>query len=207
VIVLAAIWLWRRTPPLAGALTDVALQTMGIALATAAFVAAAAVSPSAEAPSAAPRRDGAMSGTLVLAVLKVKSSYLQGVEEPAHPGDVPDTIQWWIGSGQVWRITTFALDHDIRVSAIDAVTSDPVEFARKNNRDNYGDIIRSERVLKFQDCTDASAVARVFKAAALPNRLEVEARRLAFWKPDGAEYRALLKPTSAGKVERPEPSK
>jgi hypothetical protein len=178
------------------------VTTIGIGLAA---LVAAASNPGVQAQESKPAI--AMSGTLVLTTLKVKSSYLQGVEEPARPGEAMDTIQWWIGGGQVWRITTFALDHDVRAQSMDAGTSNPVEFARKSNRENYGEIIRTERVLKFDDCTDATAVARVLKAATLPNRLQVEAGRFAFWKPDAAEYRLSEKATKAAPLESPEPSK
>jgi hypothetical protein len=171
----------------------VALKTIRVAFAVVAVAVAAAASE----PSAGANRECATSGTLVLTILKVKSSYLQGVEEPARRGDVPDTIQWWIGSGQIRRIATFALDHDLHVSSIGAVESDPVAFARKKNRDNYGEIIRAEHVLKFDDWTDASGVARVLKSASLPSRLKVEAGCFAFWKPDDAEYRVLSKPAPA----------
>src|SRR5262245_38647949 len=114
-----------------------------------------------------------MRGTLVLAVLSVKSSYLREVEEPLDGADdVPDTLQWWIGEDVAWRIKTYALDHDIHTHSVDRGGHDLVALAQTNNRKHYGDVIASQHVLEFQDCTDAKEVRRVFKGVGLEPRLE-----------------------------------
>jgi len=136
-----------------------------------------------------------MRGTLVLAVLNVKSSYLREIEEPLDSeSDVPDTLQWWITRDNAWRIKTFALDHDIHTHSIDKGGPDLVEFAQANNLKHYGDVVESQHVLVFQDCTDMQDVRRVFMRAGLPPQLEVAEGRFAFWKPDEAKYRTQSQP-------------
>jgi hypothetical protein len=136
-----------------------------------------------------------MCGTLVLAVLNVKSSYLREVEEPLdNADDVPDTLQWWIGEDVVWRIKTFALDHDIHTYSIGQGGPDFVALAQANNLKHYGDVIASQHVIEFQDCTDPKEVRRAFKRVGLVSRLEVAEGRFAFWKPDKVKYRTQSQP-------------
>ena len=136
-----------------------------------------------------------MKGTLVLAILRVKSSYIAETEEPLEDGDdVPDTLQWWITSDRAFRIKTFAVDHDIHIHGLTKGGSSIVEMAVANNSKNYGDIIARQHVIELEDCNDACAVAKAFGEAGLPASLEVEARQFAFWKPDDAEYKTQSRP-------------
>ena len=137
----------------------------------------------------------AMQGTLVLAILTVKSSYARGIEEElAGAGDLPDTLQWWIGRETTWRIKTFALDHDIHTYSVEGGGSELVELARSNNLRNYGDVLGVQHVLELQDCTDRVEVERAFARIELAPRLEVAAGRFAFWKPDDAAYWSQTEP-------------
>lgn len=130
-----------------------------------------------------------MKGTLILTLLKVKSSYLRELEEPlSDAGDVPDTLQWWLSSELAWRIKTFALDRDIHTYSIGSPGPTWVQVARENDQKHYGDVISLTRVLEFEDCTDVEEVTRVFRSAGLEPRLEVAAGRFAFWKPDEGRY-------------------
>jgi hypothetical protein len=96
-----------------------------------------------------------MQSTPVLAVLNVKSSYSQEVEEPLDSAsDIPDTVQWWITAECDWRIKTFALDHDIHLYSIDKSGHDLVELAQANNLKHYGNVVDSQHVLEFRACTD-----------------------------------------------------
>jgi hypothetical protein len=136
-----------------------------------------------------------MQGTLILAVLDVKSSFIEEVEKPLeNADDVPDTLQWWLAPGNAWRIKTFALDHDIHVYSVGAGTDGLIELAQSNNRKHYGDVITCEHVLRFLDCMNANDVQQVFKRVGLPPRLEVAEGRFAFWKPDEAKYRTQSQP-------------
>jgi len=138
-----------------------------------------------------------MQGTLVLAVLNVKSSYLRDVEESLEgKDDIPDTLQWWIGPESAWRIKTFALDHDIHVYSVGPGSAELVELAQENNAKHYGEVIACQHILAFKDCEDTKEVRRLFKKTGLSPRLEVATGRFAFWKPDDAKYRTQSQPKS-----------
>jgi hypothetical protein len=144
-----------------------------------------------------PREVKPMRGTLVLAILNVKSSYRRNLEEPVKgKRDVPDTLQWWIPSGpkDAWRIKTFALDHDIHTYSIGRGKHELVDVAQENNRKHYGEVIAAQHVLEFADCTDAKEVRQVFRGLGLPPRLEVAEGRFAFWQPDAAKYHTQSQP-------------
>jgi hypothetical protein len=136
-----------------------------------------------------------MQGTLVLAILNVKSSYLREVEElVSGPLDVPDTVQWWIAADAAWRIKTFALDHDIHTHSIGVPKADLIRVAEDNTAKHYGDVINVRHLLHFVDVTNADEVAGVLRSADLAPRLEVAPGRFAFWKPDDAEYHTQSEP-------------
>jgi hypothetical protein len=136
-----------------------------------------------------------MRGTLVLAILEVRSSYVDEVEEPLRsPDDVPDTLQWWIDANGAWRIKTFALDHDIHVHSVGTTKPGLVDLAQANNKKHYGDVISRQYVFEFFDCTDDEEVRRTFATHKLPPRLEIAPGRFAFWKPDDEEYRTKSTP-------------
>jgi hypothetical protein len=136
-----------------------------------------------------------MRGTLLMAILTTKSSYIQEIEEPVDgPSDVPDTLQWWIAPEVTWRIRTYALDHDIHTHEIRGL-ADALRVARANNEKNYGDVISVQHQFDFADCTDKSETDAALAAAGLEQRLEIAADRFAFWKPDDATYRTQSAPT------------
>jgi len=133
-------------------------------------------------------------GTLVLAILKVTSSYARNIERPVEGADdVPDTLQWWIGE-QTWRIRTYGLDHDIHSHSIARTGSEVLDVALQNNAKHYASVTKVQHVLEFADCNDPVEVAKVFGDAGLPARLEVAAGRFAFWKPDNLKYRSHTAP-------------
>jgi len=130
-----------------------------------------------------------MRGVLVLAVLKVKSSYSQNVElDVADADDAPDTVQWWLGAGGCWRIRTYAIDRDIHAYEIGNSSQTTMELAQTNNQENFGDVIKSHHVIHFVNCADLSEVAAEFGRVGLCPRLEINPGRFAFWKPDEAVY-------------------
>jgi hypothetical protein len=135
-----------------------------------------------------------MRGTLLLAILTTKSSYIREIEEPVNePSDLPDTLQWWITPDATWRIRTYALDHDIHTYEIGDL-ADAVRVAQANNEKNYGDVIASQFRFDFADCTDKSETDAALLSAGLEPRLEIAAGRFAFWKPDDAKYRSQSAP-------------
>jgi len=132
-------------------------------------------------------------GTLIVAVLTVRSSYLNAREEPCPPSGVPDTLQWWIAPDQAWRIKTFALDHDIHTHSLPPQPG-LAEVAQANNAKHYGDVIATQHVIELTDCYDDALVERAFGGVGLEPRLEVAEARFAFWKPDDADYRTQSRP-------------
>ena len=130
-----------------------------------------------------------MQGTLLLAILTIRISYIRETEEAlSDPSDVPDTLQWWISPDSVWRIRTYAVDHDIHTHEVTGIKSDVLQLAYKNNEKHYSDIIAAQHEINFVDCTDQSEVKKALAQVGLDPRLEVAAGRFAFWKPDDARY-------------------
>jgi len=139
-----------------------------------------------------------MRGVLVLAVLTIKSSYSQNVElAVSDADDVPDTVQWWLGSGGCWRLRTYAIDHDIHSYKIGNSSQTTLELAQTNNQENFGDIIKAHHVIRFVDCADPSELAAEFGRIGLCPRLEISPGRFAFWKPDDAVYSSKSTPEAS----------
>jgi hypothetical protein len=136
-----------------------------------------------------------MQGTLVLAILAVRSSYGQRIEvRLGDSNDIPDTLQWWIAASGTWRIRTYAIDHDIHTHQVDGKPDDLLVLASEGNRKHYDDVLGAEHVLQFSDCNDRSEVQAKFRAVGLEPRLEIAAGRFAFWKPDDLRYSTKTAP-------------
>ncbi len=129
-------------------------------------------------------------GTLLLSILNVESSYLKNMEKPAR--GIPDTLQWWIGKDESWRIKTFAMDHDIHIYRLDNV-NDPLKYFKKNNEKHYGDVILKTYVLEFSDVSSDEDIKKVFKEASLRQYYE-KTNNFLFWKPDKRKYKTQSKP-------------
>jgi len=131
--------------------------------------------------------------TLVLAILDVRSSYLQDRQEPAER-EAPDTVQWWVGPEQTWRIRTFGIDHDLHLHHVSG--GDPASYVQYT-RDDYEGLIRSLHTLEFSDYTDPAVVDSVLREAGLRPDLEIsEQHGFAFWNPDRGIYKTQSYPES-----------
>lgn len=131
--------------------------------------------------------------TLVLAILDVRSSYLQDRQEPAER-ETPDTVQWWVGPGQTWRIRTFGIDHDLHLHR---VTGGDAQSYVDYTRDDYNGMIRALFTLEFSDYRDPGVVESVLREAGLRPDLEVsEQHGFAFWNPDQGNYKTQSYPES-----------
>lgn len=129
-----------------------------------------------------------MRGTLLLAILNIKSSYIRAVEEPVQsPEDVPDTLRWWIGEEQAWRIKTFALDHDIHTYALKKVDN-IIDVVSKNTGEHYGDVMDRHFLITIEDARDPASLAEAFSPTGLEPRVDYNKDRFVFWKPDQAAY-------------------
>lgn len=135
-----------------------------------------------------------MDGTLLLAILSIRSSYARNIEETLGEGDVPDTLQWWISPLASWRIRTYAIDHDIHTHTLSGPHSNLLELARAQTLKHYGDIIIAQHEIEFADCTDQELVESALRKAGLTPHLEVAPGRFAFWKPDDARYHSQSVP-------------
>jgi hypothetical protein len=136
-----------------------------------------------------------MRGTLLLAVLTIKSSYSRNLEIPVEgAGDTPDTLQWWFGDGGCYRIRTYAIDHDIHVFQIGDSPNTTLELARTNNLKNYGDVIKMWHEIDVANWTDASELHAAFGRIGFASRIEGKPGQFMFWKPDDAQYATKSRP-------------
>jgi hypothetical protein len=140
-------------------------------------------------------QQGENAGILVIAVLCVASSYLRNEEGPAR--EVPDTIQFWMGADCVWRIRTYAADHDIHIYSMgpfqgefDNVWQPCVDHIEKH----YGDIYTSLQVIAFPDCSNNKDIESRLIRGGLDGALEVAPAGFAFYNPDRAKYRSQSTP-------------
>ena len=133
-----------------------------------------------------------MKRTLILTILKTKSSYQQNREEKSQPGEPSDTVQWWIGEDGAWRISTFILDHDIHVYKVEPNSA---KHFIDNTVKHYGDVIERIVTLNFNDYQNKEEVEGVLKKAGLNGaQLEVAKAGFAFWNPDGERYHTQSQP-------------
>ena len=88
-----------------------------------------------------------MRGTLVLAVLTVKSSYLQEIEEPSRTRTCSGHIAVVDCVNNAWRIKT-ALNHDIHTHAVERGGPDLVCWRRQTTQALRRS--RAQHVLEFQ---------------------------------------------------------
>jgi hypothetical protein len=135
--------------------------------------------------------------TLLLAFLTIAGSYIERREQPA--GAVPDTVQFWLDEDGVWRVRTYALDHDIHVhhlvGALDSQGKPRVPMLRAHLERAYPDALGAVYELEFANYLDAEEVARVLAAAGLPRTaLEPAEAGFYFYNPDGGEYKSLSEP-------------
>jgi hypothetical protein len=125
----------------------------------------------------------------------VRSSYAQNVEQPAVEGF--DTVQFYLPGDcdAIYRIRTFAVDHDIHVHRIGLPAVQPEGFVGAHLDRVYGEVLArvdtvALRHLSTQDLVDAGLTS---------GELEMVADSgYAFWNPDGAPYRTKSEPAGPG---------
>lgn len=128
--------------------------------------------------------------SLLVARLAVRSSYVRDLEVPA--GDTFDTIQFYVPDNgpAVFRIRTFAVDHDIHVHGF-AASGWTIAALRAHLERTSADIVgRVDLVpLPHLDTRDLAT------AGLDGGELEVAADLgFAFWNPDGGRYRTRAEP-------------
>ena len=128
--------------------------------------------------------------TLVLALLRIESSYASDVERPAR--GVPDTVQFWLAEDGQWTIRTHAADHDIRVHRITRrPDGSPYAAAQAEAliETHYADVTARRIALSLPDPGDAAEVQRILASQGLGGCLQLVPDGWAFYNPDGGDYR------------------
>lgn len=134
------------------------------------------------------------SSNLLVLNLTTRSSYLTDTSEPAD-GLVADTVQLWRSSNEDWwRISTFAIDHDIHIYHLDGSAETSPELLLELTLESYLEDVGQIYNLTFADHTDPKNQAEVFGNAGLEPRLEIAPHGFAFWNPDGVRYRTQSTP-------------
>jgi hypothetical protein len=131
------------------------------------------------------------SRTLLVAILNIESSYLQNLERPSTA--TSDSVQWWIAPNEIWRIKTYAIDHDVHTHHITSLPDAPIEFATANIRKHYGDVLASIHILELRSA-DPEALLFAIQGAGLPPYFEFSKKGFGFWKPDQAHYFSQSEP-------------
>ena len=128
--------------------------------------------------------------SLFVARLTIRSSYVRNVEQPAD--DVFDTIQLYVPDAgpAVFRIRTFAVDHDIHVHRFGASGWTMASLRAHLGRRAADVLGRVDLVpLPHQDTRDL--VAAGIRAGSLEVAADLG---FAFWNPDGGRYRTRAEP-------------
>ena len=137
-----------------------------------------------------------MDTTIILSVLKTKSSYRDDTELLVDdPSDVPDTLQWYITGSLAYRIRTYSIDHDIHVFKVGPTNDDLVKLAIDNNTENFGDIIESQHIFEFDTIPDENTASERLREKALPGMFRSVSDTYLFWSPDEVDYLSQSEPS------------
>lgn len=132
--------------------------------------------------------------TLLVFRLTIQSSYAEDSEQEADEQHF-DTVQWWLGPTQGWRIKTFAMDHDdIHIHHL--AGSVAPSLAQENTEKHYGDVIASSFTFSLADLSDKEQLAKVMKEYGGAAALEIDRNEgaFAFWNPLQVKYTTKSQP-------------
>lgn len=130
--------------------------------------------------------------TLIVFRLSIKSSYSEDVEEPADASDF-DTLQWWLGDSECWRMRTYAVDDDIHLYLLEnpITAAQAIEVSQRY----YGDVIGDFFQIDFDDAQDPDEAELKLADFGGADTLEfAPGGRLAFWNYDNRRYRSQSAP-------------
>jgi hypothetical protein len=136
-----------------------------------------------------------MDTVLVVFSLTIKSSYSRNIEAEATDDEF-DTVQFFFGGGDAWRIKTYAMDHDVHVWNIGRV-EDLVELARTNTQTHYGDVLAEAYILKSDAGVDG--IRTELANRGLDVHLEVSSSGFVFWVPAGTSYGSKSRPEDSAR--------
>lgn len=126
-----------------------------------------------------------LTSTLIICLLDTQSSHAGNEEIPATEHAF-DTVQYYASERGVWRINTFAMDHDVHVWPLGESVADIVELATANTQKQYGDALRVCRVFQATGGIDGLRIA-LLRHGMSPH-LEIDATGCVFWAPEGTRY-------------------
>lgn len=134
------------------------------------------------------------SGTLLVYVLSVQSSYAQNVEKPA--AEHFDSLQWWIGDEGAWRIKTYAIDADIHPQRLgtNAPPDGWITLAKENTKKNYGDVISRLVEIQVPSGLSTNEIKALFVKHGLTSRFDWVPAGYLLWLPDERKYRSQTEP-------------
>lgn len=137
-----------------------------------------------------------MADILRIFTLTIASSYSRN-KEVSSPKTC-DTLQFYAHNKQIWRIRTYALDHDIHIHQINMNNrsiEEVLTFLSDSTKEHYGDVVAHEYTLQLESTTDKKSAETFLAEHGLHPKLE-STTDYAFWNPDGGTYRSQTNPLS-----------
>lgn len=133
-----------------------------------------------------------MQSVLVIYLLSIQSSYAEDAEAPADE-DAFDTVQFFIGPENAWRIRTFSIDEDVHVYSLGPTQPRTLDTVRASTEKNYGDVIAASHVFTSDD--GIAGLKKELATSALGASVEESTRHgFIFWVPEGTQYRTRTTP-------------
>lgn len=129
-----------------------------------------------------------MQDRLIIFSLNIASSYVGNKETPKET--TPDTLQFYAHESRIWRIRTYALDHDIHVHQINMkgrTVDETLEFLKSSSKEHYGDVLDREYTLELENSADTKTADQYFTEQGLHAELS-SMGEFAYWNPDGQAY-------------------
>lgn len=136
-----------------------------------------------------------MKATLIIFKLKVTSSYNQNIERPAEKKSF-DTLQFFVQDTTIYRIKTFAMDHDVHIHLVnlrDRTVAQTIDFLITSTHTHYGDVIDKAVFLEIKDRNDQKGIQSLLKKEGLTPYISIRPDFI-FWSPDNKEYKTQSNP-------------
>jgi hypothetical protein len=131
-----------------------------------------------------------VTGTLSLAILKTRGSYVNDVIEEAPENPERDTLQIWMGQEMTFHILTYSLDHDIHIYA-HKTKPNQQDLLESIDEKNYGDLIERRIRIQFDDTNDPEEVRLKFAEHGLEPTIVIKDAAFIFWRYGDAKYKTI----------------
>lgn len=135
-----------------------------------------------------------MQNKLVIFKLSIKSSYNQNIEQPADK--VFDTLQFFVHGKDIFRIKTYAVDHDIHIHKVnvgDRTIDETLDFLTSTTKAHYEDAIEKIVTINIKDVKDTKAIKESLKKELKTAHIE-STNDILYWNPDGEPYKNQSNP-------------